>query len=422
MAGDGLMSSDDRSEELAASSALEGTLLEPPLRRVSSLSVDEWTVRRMWDGVQRKLQQRRARTQRRVLAWAVVVGACLGIAVWVIALPPGLGGRAEPGVAQMGPLLTRDARPFESLEAAPGDPPARVELADGSAIEAAPGARVESVAASADEFAVLVRRGRARFSVTPGGPRRWLIQTRSARVEVVGTVLSVESGVSEVRVAVEKGAVLVRAAELPDGVQRLGAGEALTVRDGDGAEGARPEAVAPAVAELAEQADAEARAVSELGRREARRGARTPRADGGTGPRAARSARVASARAAELLERADAARRKGDAAGAAALLSRLLREQPRDAQAPLAAFTLGVLQLEQLDLPAEAARRFRQALDLGIAESLRESCYVRWAEALDAAGDGAALRAVVGEYVRHYPNGRARRRLEQLDGSGEARP
>jgi len=118
--------------------------------------------------------------------------------------------------------------------------------------------------------------------------------------------------------------------------------------------------------------------------------------------------------AAELWTGADQARQSGDAARAAALLERLLYEHPGDSQAALGAYTLGVLQLEQLASPRAAAQRFAQALELGLATGLQESCYVRRAEALRQSGDGSELRRVASEYLRRFPAGAQREAMQRL--------
>jgi hypothetical protein len=119
-------------------------------------------------------------------------------------------------------------------------------------------------------------------------------------------------------------------------------------------------------------------------------------------------------RAAQLWEEADRARQAGQAGRAAFALGRLLREHPRDSQAALAAYTLGVLQLEQLERPSAAARSFEQALGLGIASGLRESCYVRLSAALRQSGDTVGLRRVAARYLREYPGGRQRAAMQRV--------
>lgn len=399
-----------RSVEHESSTALAGTHLEPPLRHLLKVELDEWAVLRLWDGIQRRTAAQAARARRPSrspltlsLTLALALALAVDLRLW---FRPGqdLGARAKSGA---GALLTRDAGHFESLEAKVDGPPARVEFTDGSSIEAETGTRVEGLAATADEFKVLLRHGRARFSVTPGGPRRWLIETRSARVEVVGTVLSVESSDAGARVQVEEGTVLVRSPLLPDGVERVRAGQSLSIASpldpkpaGAKPADTKPADAKPLDAEPVQAAPLEAKPLGAL--------------DTSAEPRALHAERPHALRAGELWERADEARRRRNAPLAAILLERLLREYPNDSQAALGAFTLGVLQLDQLNQPAQAAQRFRQALKLGINSSLRGSCYVRWARALQRADDVAGARSVVAEYLERYPRGAERPALQEL--------
>jgi transmembrane sensor len=406
-----------RGSAAGSSAALALLELEAPLRRSSRSGLDEWTVRRMWDDIQSRVPGRaQARTgSRRRLQWRWALAlAGLVVAGWLAVAPPW-----RTRVFQ-GPLVTREGKRFESLDAPAGES-ARIGFADGSQIEAAPGARIEGLAATANEFVLLLRRGKARFSVTPGGPRRWLIEARGASVEVVGTHFSVESGAGVVAVSVESGVVLVRSPLLADGVQRLGAGQSLRLDTGaseaaldhgpraPGTEAAETEAHgAPAAAAPEPEASAESDARAQLD--EAARAARERPVPGLT----ARVQRRARASAAELWSGADRARRAGDAARAAELLERLIAEHPEDSQAALGAYTIGVLQLEQLARPRAAARHFEQALELGIATGLRESCYLRWAEALRQSGDTSALSDIAREYLRSYPLGEQRDAMQKL--------
>ncbi|HTV22112.1 MAG TPA: FecR family protein, partial [Polyangiaceae bacterium] len=230
------------------SAALARVRIEAPVSELARPQVDEWAVRRMWEGIQRR-KDAPAKNERRhivLLAGFAVLASVLALAVAGLQLvathdepaalreaalrdaalkaaastpleapasgAPGVKPPEGPPIAAPPPepLLTRDARRFELLEApalpvpaaggARARPPTaataqstRVDFTDGSSIEAAPGTRVEALASSPGEFAVMVRRGVAQFHVTPGGPRRWRIEASRARVEVLGTVLSVES-------------------------------------------------------------------------------------------------------------------------------------------------------------------------------------------------------------------------------------
>ena len=226
-----------REGEAPDSAALAAARLPRPVRELTRLGVDEWTVRRMWEDIQRRSTARGAPVPRRArrrgaMALALGLGVALVLSLAVSASWLLLRSSAEQSQAANAvvPLLTEDGHRFEALEATQGTPPAQVAFADGSSIEALPGARVEGLAATGNQFVVLVRRGRARFSVTPGGPRHWLIETKSARVEVVGTVLSVENGDDFVEVGVDEGVVLVRSQLLSDGVQRVQAGQSLRLQ------------------------------------------------------------------------------------------------------------------------------------------------------------------------------------------------
>lgn len=371
-----------------------GRALSPPLRRFLRLSVDERAVQRMWHGIAARSPALAARERRpRVAAWAGLVVALvvvLGFVVWdrqVLAPPPGV-------------LLTSDGVPFEGLEAAEEDQVKTVALAEGSRIEVSPGARVEALASTPSELVLLVRRGRARFSVTPGGPRRWLIETPAARVEVVGTILSVEAAERSVRVHVEEGAVLVRSAWLPDAVRRLEAGHSLSLEPPEPAP-AEPRSAAPV------EPSGLARAEPPPSR------APAPARETGGGARARKRPNDGDATR-RLWADADRARRAGQPAAAARLLERLLREHPEDEQAALGAFTLGALYADELGQPEPAAQAFRRALALGIPSVLRDACYVRWAESARAAGDVAGVRRAAEEYAKKYPTGEQLPALQAL--------
>jgi hypothetical protein len=386
-----------RSEDPEGSGALAELGLEAPLVHLATPSIDEWAVRRMWEGIVRRRAAAAPSLEMRRLVVAlsalVALGVCAAVFSVLRILPANLDASRPAG-----PLLTREAEPFERLEAPPAAaasaaparvaPSARVDFADGSSIEAAAGARVDALASSADEFAVAVRRGRAHFRVTPGGPRLWRIEARNARVEVLGTALWVESHDTGTRVQVDVGRVLVRSPELPGGAQIVGAGESLELAATPAATDEARASVEPALAPVEPSA--------------------LP------GRSSARTARPAPSRAAELWEEADEARRSGQPARAAALLGRLLQDYPADSQVALAAFTRGVLQLERLAQPALAALSFQRALELGIGAALREDVYLRWAEALDRSGGGERIEAVLAEYERFYPLGRHRGAIERL--------
>jgi transmembrane sensor len=93
-------------------------------------------------------------------------------------------------------------------------------------------------------------------------------------------------------------------------------------------------------------------------------------------------------------------------------LERILDVYPRDAQAPLAAFALGRLDLDTLDTPGRAAIALQRALDLGVPQSLREDVRARLVEAQARSGNHAAARSAAEAYLREFPDGRYRAQVE----------
>src|SRR5262249_31948469 len=107
----------------------------------------------------------------------------------------------------------------------------------------------------------------------------------------------------------------------------------------------------------------------------------------------------------ELLALADVARLSGHPADAVAPLGRVIAENPKDTRAPLAAFTLGRLELDTLGHPAPAAEAFARAIALGLPVNLVEDAYARLVEARAKAGDTAGAQAAADEYDRAFPGG-----------------
>lgn len=105
-----------------------------------------------------------------------------------------------------------------------------------------------------------------------------------------------------------------------------------------------------------------------------------------------------------LLRAADASRLAGYPTRALELLRRAADEHAGDPRAPLVAFTMGRLLLEELDRPVEAAQAFARA-GAG-APSLAEDALAREVESWSRAGVPARARMLAEEYLARYPNGR----------------
>ena len=349
--------------------------LEFPLKEGLRDPADEAAVSRMWQAIDARFPQRRTRRSLSFIVVAPLVAAAAGVALVAFL-------RHDPG-----PLRMADGSAIVSVDAPPAG--TRLALSDGSSIELAAGARLEPIESSGSSFVAVLERGDARFEVTPGGPRRWQIECGLATVEVVGTKFSCARGPHRLRVGVERGVVLVRGERIVNHVRRLAAGESMDILDENAETAAATEKTEAATAT---REGAPAPAVAEGG---ARTGG--GRAAGPTWRELARSGHHREAFAtlgtqgirrevkrlgiADLFALADVARLSGHPTEAVAPLQRIIDGFAADRQAPLAAFALGRLQLDDLNQPRAAATSFSRALELGAPQSLRDAVRARLAEA-----------------------------------------
>jgi transmembrane sensor len=107
-----------------------------------------------------------------------------------------------------------------------------------------------------------------------------------------------------------------------------------------------------------------------------------------------------------LLLAADAARLSRHPEKALPHLKRFVRRFPRDPRSSLAAFTLGLVLLEELGRPREAAQAFAQSRSFAPRGDLAEDALARQAEASFRAGDESTAKQVAQEYLRLFPSGR----------------
>jgi transmembrane sensor len=360
---------------------------------------DDLAVERVLQGWRARRDARRIRTTV-VGAGAMAVAAAVCFAV--IARRP----------VPVGPLLRDDGALPRAVESG-----AVARLLDRSEVSVR-GGRVVVLGNTARSFETRLDGGRARFSVTPGGPRRWSVTCEGVVVDVTGTVFEVEREPTAVRVSVERGAVRVTSRRLR-GPRAVTAGQWVRVPLVDDAP--RPPAATPAPTVAVEPPAPLARtappapsrptpAWRDLARQGAYDQAWQQLGVGGV----TRVERSSSA--ADLLELADVARLSGHPAEAVSPLERVLREHAGDPAAPLAAFALGRLQLDALGRPDRAAEALERALALGVARSLEDDVRARLVEALARSGRRDAMRAAATEYLRRFPDGRraaaVRRRLE----------
>jgi transmembrane sensor len=200
------------------------------------VELEEEDVQRLWRGVQarrtRQDERLRQRPLRRMTAGALALA--LGLLALLVWRWPGDTAR------DAGPVVAVESQQAPSeLEARAGAESVAVPLSDGSRLTLREGAKLEVLENSGRAFTTALRRGRTRFEVKPGGPRRWTVECGPVAVEVVGTVFAVERGAASVVVEVEHGVVLVRGEGVPDRVRRLTAGERLMLALPPSAEASR---------------------------------------------------------------------------------------------------------------------------------------------------------------------------------------
>jgi len=361
--------------------------LKTPLKEGLRDPADEAALSRMWQGIDARFP-RRGRRLSPSLIFGPLAAVAAGIALVVFL-------RHDAGplrLANGGAIVAVDA-PAAGM---------RLAMSDGSAVELGGGARFEPIESSASSFIALLDRGSASFDVQPGGPRRWQIECGLATVEVVGTRFSCVRSVDRLHVGVERGVVLVRGDRVPNRVRRLAAGESLDVFDATVAPAAEAEAEAedaaddgnPETAALPGAAGAPAqppvaetvvpagglRVTAGAGWRELARNGHHREAFATLGTQGIRR-EVKRLGIADLFALADVARLSGHPAVAIAPLQRIMDGFASDPQAPLAAFALGRLLLDDLGRPGPAAAAFKRALDLGPPQSLRDNVRARLEEA-----------------------------------------
>jgi transmembrane sensor len=107
----------------------------------------------------------------------------------------------------------------------------------------------------------------------------------------------------------------------------------------------------------------------------------------------------------DLLLASDVARLSGHPREARRWLEQLLARHPRDERAPLAAFTLGRVLLEELGWPKDAASAFARTRALQPDGPLAEDALAREVEAWSRAGETDRARAAAELYLQKYPRG-----------------
>jgi transmembrane sensor len=350
--------------------------LKFPLKEALRDPADEGAVSRMWQGIDARFPRRRAgRSLTTFLVPGVVLAAAAGVALVAFVRH------------DVGPLRLANGNAIVAVDAPPEG--MRLAMSDGSSIDLGAGARFEPIESSASTFIAMLERGTASFEVRPGGPRRWQIECGLATVEIVGTRFSCARSAGRLHIGVEHGVVLVRGERVPNRARRLAAGESLDVLDAT-APGAATERAGASASEPPQPAAAEAPVQAERvggspsgagsGWRELARNGRHREAFATLGTQGIRR-EAKRLGIADLFALADVARLSGHPADAVGPLQRIIDGFPSDPQAPLAAFALGRLELDDLGRPQAAAAAFSRALEMGAPDSLRDNVRARLEEA-----------------------------------------
>ena len=375
---------------------------------------DEAALHRIAQGIDSPSRPPRAR---RFLPFVLASGAAVGIGIAMFSHL-----RIHRDV---GALTFADGREFVGVAAE--NTSSEVRLSDGSSVRLSPGTHLEPLESSGRTFSAIVTQGRADFEVLPGGPRHWVIECGLATVEVVGTAFTCDRAPGRLRVEVRHGVVLVRGDRVPDRARRLTAGESLDVTEqppslvsassvsvvGSGlpeASGSRdPFVETPTKTENRDGAKGIAASIRPW--RELARHGRNDEAYASLGTEGLRN-ETKKLGVNDLLALADVARLAGHPAEAVVPLERILNEFSHDAQAPLAAFALGRLELDSLGHARASVAAFRKALALGIPHGLREDVLSRLVEAYVKSGDSAGAQRAAEAYLEEFPNGRHARAVQ----------
>jgi transmembrane sensor len=410
--------------------------LSAALRRIDD-HWDERRTERTLGGVHRK-QRRRSWQRRGAAAAALVVLALAAQRVWVgeqrapvVARAPAAKGGGSPEASA--DAASASARPSSATAAealgasadaastsarssnataaeasararAPGDEapasfaatPSRLhmQLEDGSEISLHDEHTQLTVAEVTHRRALLdMRAGRARFDVVHRVERAFVVRCGEVTIEVLGTAFELERDGARTHVAVLRGRVAV---SWSTGRTELTAGDAAWFPRGEPS--LPPARRARGAIEPAARSSAPAPSTW-----------REP-AERGEFDRAyellRRDPQAVADDVAQLLLAADTARLSGHPDAALPFLRRVVAQHAADSRAPLAAFTLGGVLMQQLGQPREAEAAYARARELASTSPLAEDALARQVEAAHRAGDAARARTLGQEYLAKYPRGR----------------
>ncbi|HET6333620.1 MAG TPA: FecR family protein [Polyangiales bacterium] len=283
-----------------------------------------------------------------------------------------------------------------------------LQLADGSEVwlhDAQARVRVDEVTPA--HVALELQAGQAHFDVRHHENRVFRVRSGEITVEVLGTAFELEREAARTRVLVSRGRVAVT---WPGGRSELAAGEA----------GWFPRAAPVAAKDPPLTAARSAKATPRKSRPVSAHNAWREPAERGDFDHAYElltdSGHSVADDVEELLLAADTARLSGHPSDALPYLRRVVEQHRSDSRAPLAAFTLGGVLMQQLGQPREAEAAFARARELSLNASLAEDALARQVEAAYRAGDSPRARALAREYLDQYPKGRRMHAVQRFGG------
>jgi transmembrane sensor len=356
---------------------------------------DAARTERTLPGLARKSRARRGRA---LLGTGIAAALAIGGVFWLVQRPPPES--AQQPSAQRGSVGT-------SATAAPQQ---QLHLPDGSKVQLLDPHTDVILEQSADgRIALRVHAGRARFDIE--APERVLeVRTAQVVVEALGSVFELSAGVERTWVRVELGSVV---AVSQAGRRELSAGQESWFA------ASTPHALTgePVSSERKPIRRASAHPVQS-----ANQGADDWRERAERGefreafPLLPQPEASAQMDVSELLLAADAARLSGHPRAALPFLQRVVEHHARDARAPLAAFTLGGVLMNQLGMPREAEAAYAKARASALGSALAQDALARQVEAAHRAGDDALARQLARDYLEHYPQGRRVRAVRRFGG------
>ena len=311
---------------------------------------------------------------------------------------------------------------------APNDAPSiegqTITFADGSV--AAPldkTSLVQPREVTASKIDVELVRGSAHFEVSKNPERVFRVEAGTVTVEVLGTGFTVERLAEGARVSVDHGRVKV---QWGAGSTILGDGQGSTFPPAPAASTLEGSVVGGGndVAPAASTTIAPSATAGATGAMGAKATWKVLAHDGEFDKAYAAlkvegGATAVHDDAGELLLAADVARLSHHPADAVVHLRRVLTAHAGDPRAPLAAFTLGRVLLEELGQPGQAAEAFAKARALGGAGPLAEDALAREVEAWWRAGATDKAHERAEEYVKLYPKGLRIRSVRKYGGLEE---